>query len=177
MTPQHMHSAKYSRTIVPRCCGAATADDDEALDKVFESLLAAFGRDIIPLVERFLSDEDARSKLRPPGEEQSLDGTAVHEEFKAAVEKPLVAVIEESGLSEQDFYETAQKYVAGDSAGAGGGRGGGGKHAGNLSIFLTLLLSSTDFQLFAEVMTDEAKRSYYLRTLRAWKGAFESRKK
>ena len=152
--------------------GAATADDDAALDKVFESLLTSFGRDIIPLVERFLSDEEARSKLRPPGEEQSLEGTAVHNEFKAAVEKPLVAVIEESGLSEHDFYETAQKYVAG-----GDGAGEGGKHAGNLSIFLTLLMSSTDFQLFAEVMTDDAKRVYYLRTLKAWKGAFESRKK
>ena len=149
--------------------GAATADDDAAMDKVFESLLVSFGRDIIPLVERFLGDEDARSKIRPPGEEQTFEGTAVHEEFKAAIEKPLVAVIEGSGLSREEFYETAQKYVAAGS--------GESKHSGNLSIFLTLLMSSTDFQLFADVMTDEAKRACYLQTLRTWQGVFESRKK
>lgn len=108
----------------------------------------------------FLSDVSCN---KDSGNDYTLQQYEVFDIFTDLVELQLKNCCESVGVSTSDFYQTCKTLS--DSKNV------------MVDVFCTLVLSSTEFELFADIMKDAGKRSYYIQIIQSWRTALKSHRK
>ena len=109
--------------------------------------------------QAFMTENQPAFAGQSDGEEFTLEQTAVHEQFCALVDASIAEFLSGKGWTVPSFFELLR--VA-DSD-------------GDVAVFVTLLSSCSDFQAFADIMSDSNKRAYYFSILSNWHRTLEAK--
>ena len=96
-------------------------------------------------------------------EDFSLAQYEVYEQFNVFVDDQLLCACDSLGYKTADFLEYCKDHSDGADP--------------MVDVFSTLVLSSTEFRLFADVMSDENKRNYFVHIIESWRTTLRSHRK
>jgi hypothetical protein len=97
------------------------------------------------------------------GNQYTLKQYEIFDHFTELIEGQLNNCCKCLGFSTSEFYETCKRLS--DSRNA------------VVDVFCTLVLSSTEFQLFADIMQDVGKRDYFIQIIQSWRNTLKGQKK
>jgi len=109
------------------------------------------------------SADDGVRKSKDSGNAYSLQQYEIFDQFTVLVENQLNNCCESLGFSSSEFYQTCK--ILSDSKNT------------IVEVFCTLVLSSTEFQLFADIMLDACKRGYFIQIIQSWRSTLKSHRK
>ena len=92
--------------------------------------------------------------------EHSLAGSAIHQAYVKLIEERLLQPLAKHGKTVDQFFDICSKI---QKAG----------HADEIEPFLNVLLAASDYLLFADIMSDEGKRSYFFVILRGLQNQYK----
>jgi hypothetical protein len=127
-------------------------DSGEDLTVVTATAIYALQGPSIKRWQAFMNDNEAVFAGRSANDEHTLECTNVHEQFGQLVDAAIEEFLTTKGWTVLRFYELLRDYRA----------------EGNVSVFITLLSSVSNFQAFADIMGDRDKRRYYFQILNSW---------
>ena len=118
---------------------------------VKDVMLCCLGEDLLEDLMCFMEDRSARFIASLDGLERgehSLEGSAIHRDYVAMIERRLAAPLEKHRKTVGEFFAICSKI---QEAG----------HAEEIQPFLKVVLAASDYMLFADIMRDTDKRDYF----------------
>ena len=86
-----------------------------------------------------------------------------YNEFNGFVEGQLHNACDTLGFKNEDFLESCKELTDANNP--------------IVDVFCSLVISSTEFQLFADIMTDANKRKYFIQIIESWRTTLKSHRK
>jgi hypothetical protein len=103
-----------------------------------------------------MDEHDHVFKLDESRNEYALAATEIHKSFHDLVERHLEEALVEVGATSKSFYRLCAEFVDDKDS------------ANIVQILIQLLLGSTDFVIFDDIMRNDQKRSYYFQIIGMW---------
>jgi len=126
------------------------------LDMIEQVAMNCFSDGVISQWERYMNDNEVYFSSNT--EENTHEQYEIYEKYLSLVERIIVNACEDINISQENFH----RYCARN------------QNSPTVDVFCQLIVISTSFEAFSDIMKDRSKRSYMFQVFNSWKKTFSN---